>query len=88
MRSGSTGSHLSRNPDRFHDLLLRCAFQRCPLRVGSNAIRTLRYVSHRDGDQVLCLPIQRTVLKNALTKRLKCCEDIRCEIFPLLRKLS
>jgi hypothetical protein len=55
MRIGAAGPHLGRNPDRFHNFLVRGSVPQCRFGMTANAVGTLSDVCHRNGDELLRL---------------------------------
>ena len=87
MRIGGAGPHLRCDPNRFHQLLVGCAFLHGGFRVSADAIGTLRDVRHGDRDQLLGFRRQCAVGKHPLAKRPKRGVDFRRQFPPFLREL-
>jgi hypothetical protein len=49
---GTTGTHLVGDPDCLHDLLVARTHASNSFRVAGDAVRALRDVGHRDGNQL------------------------------------
>ena len=86
MRVGGAGPHLGGNPDRFHDLLFGRALLQCECGVATDAIRALRYVRHRDRDELLRFRWQRAVGKDLLAERSESGLDFRGQLPSFLRQ--
>ena len=81
MRVSRTSTHLGRDPDGFHDLVLRRSSLQSFLCVTAYAIGTLRHVRDRYGDQLLRLRRQRTIGESAGAESLERGERPGCK-FP------
>ena len=68
MGVGASRAHLGGHPDRFHELLGRGAFAKRGFGVAPDAVWALRDVRHRDRNQLLGLPGQRTVPEDDLAE--------------------
>src|SRR5262245_55730817 len=79
MSERSARAHLSRYPDRLHDLFWRRALPGGRLGMAPDAIRALGPVCYSNGDQLLGLARQRAVLKDCLAKLLERGVDLWCE---------
>jgi hypothetical protein len=60
MRISAPRAHFGRNPNGFHDLLLRGALAQGRLRVPADAIGALRHMRDRNGDELL-VPASRSL---------------------------
>ena len=72
MGEGGAGAHFRRDPDRFHQFLMRGALAQRRARVTADAIRALRDVRDRDRDDVLDLGREGSVGEDRLPEFVEC----------------
>ena len=82
MRIGAPRSHLRRHPDRFHELFRRSTSAERGLRVPLDAIRALRDVRDRNGEDLLHFGRKRTLGENRLPKCLERRLLVRGQVAP------
>jgi hypothetical protein len=71
--------HLGSDPDRLHQLLLRHTVSQRGFSVAADAVRALRYVRYRDGDDLLDLGGKRSIGEDLAAERLECLLGLRSE---------
>jgi hypothetical protein len=87
MRVGGAGAHFGGDPDRLHHLGLGRTALQCQLGVAADAVRALRDVRRRDGDQLLGLGRQRAVGEGTLAESAERGIGLGRQLAALLRQL-
>src|SRR5665213_2769759 len=82
-----TSAHLGSDPNRLHDLFVRCALASSNPRVTVNAVGALGDVRYSDSDQLLRYLSQRPASEDCSTKCFKRIVDVGCEFVAAMSHL-